>query len=289
VALDFSKKKWWETDVYSQAAPLPWQFDKLDLFGPKEAALVKVYADGSTQKGWGLNPPKGSDEGFMPRYMKGEFLPRRALHRYEEDGEPFAFVMRASRMIVVDIDGKNGGLEFVKELGILPPTLCETSKSGNGYHLWYSTNEDWSETEGFGELPDAIGLVQGVDIRAVGCVYHYDTQRWNDQRLAPVPESLWRRLQEKLQARATVAASIQNVMIQGDETEILMLQDSLIDELAKVKTSAGARNSTLFAIGNKMRMAGVADWETKIHDRALAVGLPADETDRLVANIAKQP
>ena len=45
----------------------------------------------------------------------------------------------------------------------------------------------------------------------------------------------------------------------------------------------------LFAIGNKMRMAGVEKWDTKVYDRAIEVGLPAEEAERLVSNISKQP
>jgi len=290
VALNFAKKSWWETDQYTVADPIPRQIRDLPetFLGPKGLSLVKAYRDGSTQKGWGLNPPKGETAGFMPRYLHGDFLEKRALHRYETEDEPFAFVMRASQLIVIDIDGKNRGLEYVVELGLLPPTLAETSKSGNGYHLWYITPESWDLELGFAEVGDAIGIVQGVDIRNVGCVYHYPQQRWNDRELAPVPEGVWNRLTEKLQQRQQVAASIHNTIIQGDDLEILMMQDALVDELAK-PLKPGNRNSYLFAIGNKMRQAQVPDWETKVSDRAAEVGLPAEEIERLVANISKQP
>ena len=288
MGLNFSKKNWWETDTYEDASALPSAFDDETLFGPKGVALVKAYLDGSTQKGWGLNPPKGEEEGFMPRYLRGDFLSRRALHRFEESGSPFAFVMRSTRMIVIDIDGKNRGLEYVVELGLLPPTLAETSKSGNGYHLFYYTDEAWDEKVGFADIADSIGIVQGVDIRNVGCVYHYPQQRWNNRAPAPVPKAVWERLQLKLAQRQQAAAAIADTLIQGDDLEVMMMQDALTDELAKpLKT--GNRNSHLFAIGNKMRQAGVTDWEKKVLDRALEVGLPTEEADRLVANISKQP
>ena len=286
--LNFAKKNWWETDVYDQEAALPVQFDGLELFGPQGVALVKAYADGSTQKGWGLNPPKDEKTGFMPRYLKGDFLPRRALHRYESEGGPFAFVMRSARMIVIDIDGKNRGLEYVVELGLLPPTLAETSKSGNGYHLFYVTDEAWDDEKGFADVADSIGIVQGVDIRNVGCIYHHAQQRWNNRQLAPVPQGVWKRLQEKLAQRQHAAAAIADTLIQGDELEVMMMQDALVDELAKPLKS-GNRNSHLFAIGNKMRQAGVVGWDTKVYDRGIEVGLPAEEMERLVSNISKQP
>src|SRR6478735_11794920 len=178
--LNIPTKSWWETELYDVEGAL--RFD--EIAGPNQAALVKVYADGSTQSGWGLTGKKIADTdktepGFMERYNSDilEFAPNRALHPYNKKGDPYAYVMRSLNAVVVDIDGKNGGLQGVKQLGALPKTLAEVSKSGNGYHLWYRTNEVWDEKEGYGELPDAIGIVQGVDIRAVGCVYHYTTQR----------------------------------------------------------------------------------------------------------------
>ena len=249
---------------------------------------MKAYQTGETQKGWGLNPPRDSTEGFMPRYHRGEFLPRRALHRFETQNEPFAFVMRSLAVMAVDIDGKNGGLEFVKELGLLPPTLAETSKSGTGYHLFYATRETWNETTGFADVSDSIGIVQGVDIRNVGCIYHYPQQRWNGRALATVPDGLWNKLTEKLVQRQQAAAAISSVIEQGDDLEIMMMQDTLADELSK-PLKAGNRNSHLFAIGNKMRQAQVDKWAEKVHARAVEVGLPVEEADRLVSNIAKQP
>ena len=290
MGLDFSKKPWYEMDKYEDSSAVSQKMRELPatFLGPKGLALVKAYRTGETQKGWGLNPPKDSTEGFMPRYERGEFLERRALHRFEHDNEPFAFVLRAMRMVAVDIDGKNGGLEFVKELGLLPPTLAETSKSGTGYHLFYSTPESWDPVVGFADVSDSIGIVQGVDIRNVGCIYHYPQQRWNDREVVPVPPGLWNKLTEKLVQRQQAAAQIQSAVEQGDDLEVMMLQDSLVDELNKPLKS-GNRNSHLFAIGNKMRQAQVRDWNVKVHARALEVGLPVEEADRLVSNIAKQP
>jgi hypothetical protein len=290
MGLDFSKKPWYETDSYSNPEAMPNQLLPTtgSLWGPQGPALVKAYRSGETQKGWGLNPPKDSDRGFMPRYTSGEFLPRRALHRFEHDNEPFAFVMRSARLVAVDIDGKNGGLEFVKELGLLPPTLAETSKSGTGYHLFYETQEAWDDVVGFSDVSDSIGIVQGVDIRNNGCIYHYPQQRWNNREIARVPAGLWNKLTEKLVQRQQAAAAIQSVVEQGDDLEVMMMQDALVDELNKPLKS-GNRNSYLFAIGNKMRQAGVSKWDEKVHARALEVGLPTEEADRLVSNISKQP
>jgi hypothetical protein len=288
VGLDFSKKKWWETDEYTEESAIPPQFNGLEIAGPNDLALVKVYENGTTQKGWGLNPPPGDRDGFYPRYMRGEFTPKRALHGYEEGAHGFAFVMRSMRMIVVDIDGKNRGLEFVRELGMLTPTLAETSKSGNGYHLWYATDERWLEDIGFAGVNDSIGIVQGVDIRNTGCVYHWPQQRWNDRRVAAVPGHLWQRLLDKAQRRDLVSKQIQNTIMQGDETEILMLKDDLVTELNK-PIKQGLRNTTLFAIGNKMRQAGILDWEKQVMERGDQIGLPIAEVERIVANIARQP
>lgn len=288
---------WWLTDEYDETeVALPPEFydhtyDGNPLLSP---ALVKVFPkpdrDPLTQQGWGLKGPKDKDnpgqrlEGFMPRYLRGEFLPRKALARYESRGDPFAIVMRSVSMICVDIDGKNGGLEHANELGLTIPTMAETSKSGNGFHLFYATGEDWDEEKGFGKFADAIGIVQGVDIRATGCVYHYPTQRWNDRPLTKIPPFLEKLLTEREQKRQVAAARITSIINTTDETEVLMLHHELTTELAK-SIPAGKRNTTLFAIGSKMKMADVPDWDQKVLARADEVGLDADEASKIVANI----
>src|SRR5690349_5727976 len=183
--MQHSSMPWWRTDTYDYDVAVPNEFNEQE--GPKGLALVKTWPDGRTQPGWGLQGRDGG-EGFMPRYLRGEFNERRVVYGYEHDRWSFAFVMRSVALVCIDIDGKNGGLEHAKRLGALPPTLAETSKSGDGYHLFYSVDEEWDDDRGFARLADRIGLEQGVDIRATGCVYHYDTQRWNGRVLAPLPE-----------------------------------------------------------------------------------------------------
>src|SRR5690606_23509761 len=102
-----------------------------------------AYEGGQTQRGWGLyrrrderDPADTGDKRepeFMPRYLRGEFLPRRALYAYEKGTSAFAIVMRSVSLVCIDIDGKHGGLEDASELGALPLTLAETSKSGTGF------------------------------------------------------------------------------------------------------------------------------------------------------------
>ena len=127
-----------------------------------------------------------------------------------------------------------------------------------------------------------------MDIRNVGCVYHWQTQRWNARNITPVPANIWNRLREKKVKQEQAAAAISSVITTGDETEILIMQDALIDDLAK-PIPAGQRNTTLFAIGNKMRQAGIPDWKDRIELRAVKVGLDLAEAERITANIAKQP
>ena len=288
MAIQIPTKSWWETDQYTDESLLPIDLQVPDLWGPQGPAIIKAWANGSTQTGWGLNPPRDSNEGFMPRYSRTEFNLRRLQQGYEKGRHAAAFVMRSARLIVVDIDGKNGGLAGAHQLGNLPFTLAETSKSGTGYHLWYRTPESWDENLGFAEVNDAIGLAPGVDIRNVGCVYHWPSQRWNGRQLAEVPANIWNQLRDKLVRREQAAAAISSVIATGDETEILIMHDSLIDELAK-PIKPGQRNTTLFAIGNKMRQAGIPDWKDRIELRAVKVGLDLEEAERITANIAKQP
>ena len=267
---------WWETDTYDNKVPLSPEL--LDYAGPRGIALVAVYGD-KTQKGWG-------GDTFMPLYMKKKFDMRRVLPVYYSHRQPFAIVMRSLNLVCIDIDGKNGGFEGAPQfLGNAPPTLSETSKSGNGYHLFYALPDTWDEEKGFAMFGDSIGIATGVDIRVTGCVYHHDTQRWNLRDIAPCPqwvlEALTRREQYKSE-RLAIAASAATL----EDTERLMLHEELIERLNQ-KIPAGKRNTTLFAVGADMRTADVPNWQKLVEDRAIAVGLDENETDRLLENIEK--
>lgn len=286
-----SSTPWWRTEIYDVADAVPPQFD-YDWAGPKGLALVRVWKDGRTSQGWGLQGPtqKRPDgtavqlPGFMPRYLRGEFSERRTLNGYKRGLWAFAFVMRSVHLICIDIDGKNGGFSGAKKLGMLPPTMAETSKSGTGFHLFYLVDEPWDDTKGFGSLPDRIGIEEGVDIRATGCVYHYDTQRWNRRVPVELPEHLHEVLRAREEQHLAAAARITSVLASHDELEVLMLHDEILTDLKK-PIPQGRRNVTLFALGNQMRQAQVPDWETRLTERATQVGLDQTEIDKLVANI----
>ena len=278
-----TSKPWWQTDDYVGEDAVPNEFD--EQAGPKGLALVKAWPSGVTDKGWGLIGPDGED-GFMPRYLRGEFNQRRVLHGYNRDRWAFAFIMRSVRLVCIDIDGKNGGLEHVKKLGMLPRTLAETSKSGDGFHLFYLFEETWDEQRGFGQLADRIGLEQGVDIRATGCVYHYKQQRWNGRPVVPLPQHLHEALTHREQKIVAQTERITKVLDSQDPMEVLMMQDTILSDLAK-PIPAGKRNVTLFAIGSQMQTAQIPDWETKLLARADEVGLAPDEAQKIVANIGR--
>lgn len=278
-----TQQPWWRTDDYEWDTALVDAFT--ELAGPNGLALVKAWPNGKTDEGWGLEGKDGKP-GFLPRYTKGEFLPRKALYGYERDKWTFAIIMRSVQLICIDIDGKNGGLEHAKKLGMLPPTLAETSKSGNGYHLFYLHEEEWDADTGFGALSDHIGIEQGVDIRSTGCVYHHKQQRWNLRQPAPLPNHLKDLMLARKQRTAHQAERITKVIQSGDTMETIMLQDELTSDLAK-PIPQGKRNTTLFAIGQKMKQAQVPDWETLVADRATQVGLDSIEVDQLVRNIQR--
>lgn len=273
---------WWRTDTYDVEEPLPEVFNKLE--GPKGVALVAAYEDGKTSGGWGTDD--GGKGTFSQNYLAGKFGERRALFAFEKKQQPFAIVMRSVRAVCVDIDGKNGGLEHAKKLGALPPTLGETSKSGDGYHLFYEVDDEWDDVEGFGILRDRIGIEQGVDIRATGCVFHYPQQRWNGRGMVMLPDYLRELLVTKQQQQQSRREYASKVIASGDEDEILMLQSQLESDLAK-DIPAGKRNTTLFAIGQQMREAGIDDWDEQIEKRGLAIGLDPDEVMKLVNNISR--
>jgi len=252
----------------------------LNHAGPEGLALVRVWPDGRTDPGWGL------ETGFMDRYERGEFNARRVLFGYERHKWAFAFVMRSVRLVCLDIDGKNGGLEHAKRLGMLPPTMAETSKSGDGYHLFFKTWEAWDITHGFAAFNDRIGIEQGVDFRGTGCVYHHDTQRWNNRPPAMLPQHLATLLVHKEQRASATTARITKVLDNNDELEVLMLHDEILRDLAK-PIPQGKRNTTLFAIGSQMCQAGVGGWEALLTGRADQIGLTNDEADKIVENVRR--
>lgn len=278
-----TSKPWWLTDTYTGEHAVPDVFEEAS--GPQGLGLVKAWPSGLTDPGWGLIGSNGRD-GFIPRYYRGEFNARRVVHGYNRDKWAFAFIMRSLRMVCIDIDGKNGGFDGARHLGMLPPTLSETSKSGNGYHLFYLYEENWVTDRGYGELGDRIGIEQGVDVRATGCVYHHKQQRWNDREPVALPVHLKELLLHREQQIHAQTARIISVLASNDPMEVLMMQDTMLDDLAK-PIPAGKRNQTLFAIGSQMEAAQVPDWEDKIRERADQIGLPADEGDKIVANIKR--
>jgi hypothetical protein len=275
---------WWLTDSYEGDFAIPVDF--LTVSGAEGPALVRVWGDGKTDAGWGLTD-KDDKPAFIPLYQRKRFQASAILAGYAEKIWAFAFIMRSMRVVCIDIDGKNGGFDHAASLGILPPTLAETSKSGNGYHLFYLVSEDeWDPNAGFGMFGDRIGIEQGVDFRGTGCVYHYQSQRWNDRPLAELPDRIKDRLKAAQQRKAASAANIVKTLELEDPEEVLIMQADLLADLKK-PIPAGRRNNTLFAIGQQLKLAQIPDWETHLHKRALDVGLDQDEANKLVANVQK--
>lgn len=275
---------WWLTDTYDKDYAIPAEFlAEAGLEGP---ALVRVWNEGKTDPGWGLTNKEGRPT-FIPLYSRKKFNAQPILVGYAEGLWAFAFVMRSMRIVCIDIDGKNGGLSHVGNLGMLPPTISETSKSGDGYHLFYKVSEDvWDPDAGFAAYGDRIGIEQGVDFRGTGCVYHYPTQRWNGRGLAELPIRIKDRLLAHQQRKAATAANIIKTLELEDPEEVLIMQNDLLQDLKK-PIPAGRRNNTLFAIGQQLKLAQIPDWETHLHARALQVGLDQAEADKLVANVQR--
>lgn len=287
------RPEWWmEKERFDRDTEVPFPGD---VIGPKGPACVAVYGDGRTQPGWGLaypnSSPKAGQPNFMPRYNRGEFAARVAVANYRKKQSPFAFVMRSLQMICVDIDGKNGGFDSTLRLGDLPVTLAETSKSGNGVHLFYRTDEPWDENTGYGLFSDHIGLVQGIDLRATGCVFHYPTQLWNNEELAPIPDQLRELLTAKAERRRSINRTkalglVQTTQEDPEMTELAqMLTNAEFEEELKRPLMSGGRNNALFALGAKARQANIEDWQTKIADKAIEVGLDTAEIEKLIRNI----
>jgi len=276
-----SLNHWWRTDLYDTDAHIPDELVRSS--GPHGVAVVRAWNDGRTDAGWGLRPTEKTP-GFMALYNGDKFQAKRVLPSYEKGAHNFAFVMRSMSLICVDIDGKNDGFTGANRLGPLTETLAETSKSGNGYHLFYLVPDSWDDELGFAKYSDKIGLEQGVDLRATGCVYHTPGQRWNNRNIAVIPDFLAQKLDLLKQQFLASQNTIQKVINSQEGHEILMLQSELLDDLAK-PIQAGRRNNTLFALASKMKEAEVPDWQGKITARAIEVGLANDETLKLVRNV----
>lgn len=274
---------WWQTDDYNGAELMPIEFK--DLAGPYGTATVRAFASGKTDPGWGLSSPKGL--GFMDNYKSGQFNFYKAEVGWVSARWHFAFVMRAFQMVCIDIDGKNNGFANAGKLGLLPETRAETSKSGNGYHLFYSTPWDvWDEDKGFAMFKDRIALYEGIDIRAVGCVYHTPGQKWNDRAVAELPEYLKDKWLTDAEQEVAQSESIRAAVAAKDPDTLLVIQGSLEHDLKK-PIPPGRRNTTLFAIGSKMMLSGYPGWDDKVYKRALAAGLDQQEAGKIVANIKR--
>ena len=277
---------WWMTDTYDLSQPVPAEFHRYG--GPEGVGLVRAWPDGKTDPGWGLRKPEDKESsGFMWKYNRGTFADVPIVWGYQQKRWNFAFIMRSLKLVCIDIDGKNGGLLHAGKLGMLPYTLAETSKSGDGYHLFYATSEDlWDEETGFAQFSDRIALEQGVDLRATGCVFHHPNQRWNRRPIAEFPAHLKTRLESHAQKAAAQIAAILSTIDMQDDVEVAIMQDNLLDDLKK-PIPAGRRNTTLFAIGQQMKLALVPKWEKHLFDRATELGLDSVEANKLVANVRK--
>lgn len=269
---------WWtRQSSYTESDLVP-RIDP-ELAGPLGLAYVQVYDDGTTAPGWG-------GKAFIDKYRRQGFAARRAQAIFDRRQAPFALVMRSVAMVCLDIDGKNGGIDSAAALN-LPSTMAETSKSGNGYHLFYLVEDTWNPTFGFDRLRDRIGWRAGIDIRATGCVYHYPSQRWNTARPMPLPENILIDLEQTRDdqvARMEHITTLRKSTDPDDQMEFLMMQTSIQSRLT-APIPAGKRNNTLFAIGAEMKEAGIIDWEAQVYDRAVQLGLDDVEATKLVRNI----
>lgn len=242
---------------------------------------MQVYDDGSTAPGWG-------GKTFIDKYRRRGFATRRAQAVFDRHSTPFALVMRSLQMVCLDIDGKNGGFDSAAALN-LPRTMAETSKSGNGFHLFYLVDDTWNPTFGFDRLRDRIGWRKGIDVRATGCVYHYPSQRWNTLGPVVLPENLLIDLEQARDdqvARAEHITALRQSTDPDDIMEFLMLQSTIQSKLDG-PIPAGKRNNTLFAIGTEMKLAGITGWSEQVYNRATQLGLADEEAEKLVKNIER--
>ncbi|QNN98050.1 DNA primase/polymerase [Microbacterium phage Fede] len=255
----------------NKALPVEIEYDKL--------SLVRLYPSiGKTQPGWNAIE-------FMENYLLNAFNPERAVRFFEKYSSPFGIVMRSVPYICVDIDGKNGGIETARVLQ-LPETLAETSKSGNGFHLFYRVPDAvWHDLRGYDEFPDLIGLVPGVDIKGTGVVYHHAKQRWNGKPIVDLPPKMLELLGRARDIKR--ASRLTREGVSGlDAEELMLLHDELKIALEK-PIPKGTRNQRLYKIGARMFAANYPHWDTALIERGTEVGLESNEIDDLIHNISE--
>ena len=247
---------------------------------PLSLSLVHVYKTKqggvATTSGWGKKD-------FMENYLQGKFRPKAYLHRYQF-GRAFGIIIRALPLVCVDIDGKNGGLETARVLH-LPPTLAETSKSGNGFHLFYRTPGDtWSEEFGFDQVADYTGIIPGVDIKGEGIVYHYPGQRWNNLPIAPASQGLMRLIEARRENRER-SRQVSQQLRSMDPEDRAIAADKLEERLAR-PFPEGTRNTGLYAWGMKAKGI-VPQWEAKLAYRGQQLELEMSEILTIIDNVEK--
>lgn len=256
-------RPWWRDDrQYVDSSPLA----GLLAFRPD---VVRAYVHRrQTQRGWGAS----------------DYLENR--HSFALDSQdltvPFGIVMRSIPVLGVDVDAKNGGTSTGTEralaaLGLASvPTLAELSRSGSGYHLYYSLADVWSDDPqrpGYVRVADRIGFLGGVDIKAETLMYHYPHQRWNERGVAAAPPLLLRALSARSR-RASAPPSPSSV-----EARVAALRG-----LARLSLpiEVGRRNTTLWGIAKDLYRGGFPEWETVIESAADGCGLSDSETSVLL-------
>ena len=239
------------SDQYTRDTPLE---DFEGRTGSHGVALVRVYGE-KTQPGWGRAL-------FMRNYTRGFFDPSRI-----PEGSSFALVMRSLRLLCVDIDGKNDGYKEAAKLN-LPPTLAETSKSGNGHHLFYAYPDTWDETDGYAGQPDRVGMWPGIDIKSSGVVFHHPHQLWNEEPIADLPVDVWDMLQKRNKRDALLRVTPSQAREMADE-DLKFKRDLLLIELGKSRTDG--RDTSLWRIGASLLNLGVD--EKYMAEKILAAGL----------------
>ena len=245
---------------------------------PATLGLVHVFKniDGDlvTTNGWGANQ-------FWENHSAGKFAPAPYLRRFQF-GRAFGIIMRSVPYVCVDIDGKNGGIQASRIL-MLPPTLAEKSKSGNGYHLFYRVPDaQWLEPVGYAEYNDSNGIIPGVDIRATGIVYHYPSQRWNTNQIANIPLSLKRLLDSHETSRKNRLEQARKILT-GEDAE-LEADELMIDLQSPIPQ--GKRNTWLFAWGCRAARY-VPNWHLKLVERAVELGLSSKEAVGIAESVIK--
>jgi hypothetical protein len=273
------KTHWFECDDYTAGRYSPLLKEGIEVIACNQTNGIPV------EKGFGVND-----------WKPGKFK----ATKEKVVGKDHALLMKSINVLCVDIDGKNGGMDNLHKLGYLPPTLAEISRSGTGYHLYYSLTDAQNSTFSM-DFAGKSALATGVDIKTQGLVFQAVAtskhQMYNARQLSLIPDSL--------------ANLVELNTIKKQKARVFFKSPQGLKELEKKRQAQpkdewdwsslgtpcsgyclspipqGMRNDSLYTFGLAKMANGETDWEKHMGHAARKSNIPNDELGVLVGQVKR--